>query len=207
MLFKILNINEKLKDALSILKFVETTEIQSKTLPLLLSNKNAIIVSETGSGKTLCYLLPLFNHILENKNHCAIIITPTKELCRQIYSQILTFKQHIMELHPKLIIGGESSSNLTKNNFLNTNIIVATPNKVYELLKNKLIPVNFNEIILDEADMLFDLGFMNDINNIFTMLNKNIIKVACSATLHDAFANKLKKFFLNTEIIQNAKSI
>lgn len=206
MQFKELNFKKWIIETLNELKINKLTDIQEKSIPLALKNNSLIVSSQTGSGKTYCYLLPILNNIDCSKNEIqAIIVLPTKELTRQVTSKINDFKKHNSSLR---------SCNLVelKNNSLNQNylphIVVGTPVKAFELVNKKAFSQNVKYFVLDEADMLFDLGFTNNIDEIFKKIDSNkLTKIACSATLHESLSNKLKKYLKNTKIILNSKSI
>lgn len=190
----------------------EFTEIQKKTLPLSLKGNNLIGIAPTGTGKTLAFLLPILNKIELNNEIQAIIICPTRELARQINSKIDDFKKVNSKLKSVLWIGGEDLNKQVKlassNNY---QIIVSTPKRFIEII-NKVPTLNFKKlstIVLDEADMLLDLGFFPEINSMFERFDKieKLQKMAFSATLHDLLSQQLSKYFKNTKIIATQDSI
>ena len=179
------------------------TAIQNLTLPLTLKNQNVIGISPTGTGKTLCFLIPILNKISLNENIQVIIIAPTRELARQIHSNIQLFKTNEIKIKSSLWIGGEEIKKQI-NNSINTNIVVATPTRFLEIYKtNNINFKNVNTIVLDETDMLFDLGFSEQIITIFNIFKNinEIQKMAFSATIHDMLSQQLKIFFKDTKIV------
>ncbi|MGL4647684.1 MAG: DEAD/DEAH box helicase family protein, partial [Mycoplasmoidaceae bacterium] len=206
-----INNNEWINKTIKELNFKKFTDIQAKTIPLILKNQNVVGVSETGTGKTYCFLLPILNKIdFNNKEIQAIIIAPTRELARQLFSKFNDFKKHQPLLKTHLIIGGsEFEKTIEKVIKTKPQIIIATPEKLLELNKSK---IKFNEvktIVFDEADMLIDLGFISIFNNIFDLLkdNKELQKIAFSATLHEMLLNQISIFFKNTKIINVSENI
>lgn len=202
--------NNWIKKTLSDNKIKEFTEIQEKSINKLSKNHNFIGISYTGTGKTLAFLIPILNKINLEKGLQTIIILPTRELARQINNVLNSFKKNQEKLNSKLIIGGESINK--QKNLLKTNpqIIITTPDRFLEILKTNYSNLNFSDlknIILDEADMLLDLGFFNSIDKIISFLDKNgdIQKIAFSATFHELLSKKLSKYFKNTEIVNLTK--
>ena len=208
--FQDLNLKIWVNKTLEDFGYNKMSEIQAKTIPLQLKNKNIIGVSATGSGKTLSFLIPIINNInLDNKLQ-SIIIVPTRELARQINSVINNFKKHQNKLRNSLLIGGSEFDKQIKN-ILTTKpqIVVATIQRLKEAITHKKL--NFQDVkflTIDEADMVFDLGFFADIDAIFKNLNfDSIIKTAWSATLHPMLSIQLSKYYKNTKIIEIGKSI
>lgn len=191
-------------------KFKRFTEIQEKSMPILLKQKNFIGVSSTGTGKTLAFLIPTLNKIELNNQIQVVIIAPTRELARQINSQINEFKKNEPKLKSLLLIGGaEINKQIESIKKSTPQIIVATAIRLKEVIK--LGKINFSSlstIILDEADMLIDLGFAKDIDFIFDkIVNQQVQKMAWSATLHDLLTQKLSKYFTNSKIVKVGNSI
>jgi ATP-dependent RNA helicase CshB len=180
------------------------TTIQEQSILPGLKKQDLIIVSETGTGKTLSYLLPILNNInLNIRKIQSIIIAPTKELVRQIYNILLKFKSYNQQLNISIL---SNDSNITK--LFNSHILVSTPSNVTNLI-NKQIDTNIiSSIVLDEADLLIDYGFKNTIINIFNNIkNKNIQKIVCSATFHETLSNQIKTYLNKPLIISTSKNI
>jgi ATP-dependent RNA helicase CshB len=209
MYFSQLNIKYFIKKTLENLKIKELTKIQEESLPLTLKHKSVIITSQTGSGKTLCYLVPILNNIQFANKTQALIILPTKELARQVYSKILEFKNNEQQLRVSLILGNnniEQQKQSIKNN--PPQIIVGTTIRIYDLLNEKIINRNIQMIALDEVDMLMDQGFVKQIDQILDFVNNpELQKIACSATTHESLANRFSKHFKDTKVIATNKNI
>lgn len=207
-----INLNKWIEDGFHSCGFKKLTNIQEKTIPLILKHKNLIGISATGTGKTFCFLLPIFQKLdFNNKAIQAIIVAPTRELARQIFSQVQIFKNFNKQLKCSLLIGGsEIEKQINTINKQQPQILVCTITRLKELTKKNCINLRqVNTIVLDEADMLMDLGFSKDIDYIFDLLakNNNLQKLAFSATLHDLLSQKLSKYFTNTKIVKIGKSI
>jgi len=201
---------ESISKWLEVSKIQEPNEIQQKALPVILSKNNTIIVSQTGSGKTLCYLLPIINSIDTSfQGTQALIILPTKELARQVYSYLVSYNFYEPKLRTKLAIGGENTKELFNKIKANQpHIIVGTIFMISELLEQKYINREIKTVVFDEADMLFDMGFIYQVDKLLKYIDSKLLqKIAASATLHETFRNKLAKFFTNTKIITSQSSI
>jgi ATP-dependent RNA helicase CshB len=154
--------------------------------------------------------LPVLNNIdLNLKKTQAIIILPTKELSRQIYNKLLEFKKDQSLLKICLLMGSFDIQEQIRSLKANpSQIIVGTVSRINDLIKNKTINKDIKTLVLDEADMLIDLGFIKQVNEIFQSVNSDSLqKIACSATTHESLSNSLKKYLGNTKVISNSKSI
>ena len=190
--------------------FKHPSPIQSVIIPLLYNKKNVIASSETGSGKTFSYLLPIIHNSLlnklKNKNNKIIIILPTKELAKQIYNETILYINYYCEneLKTKYINKGMIISLKSDHiNFLkNNDIFISTPKNILDLIEvckddliNKLI-----YLILDEADKFFDLGFIEIIDEILSKVKeKNFItKGFFSATILDSLGDIITSNIFNS---------
>lgn len=204
--------SEWLNQAILDLKIKRYTDIQFKTIPSILKANNTIGVSETGTGKTYAYLFPILEKVDTNINDIqTIIILPTRELANQIYSKSIYFKKYNKNLKIKLLVGGTETDAINKKIEKNPpHILITTPQKFYELNSNyKLDLSNLKYIVLDEADMLIDLGFFGLIETIFNSIKNisNITKIAFSATLHEKLSIQLSKYFKSSKIFDVTNNI
>lgn len=184
-------------------KYEYPTPIQSISIPLINQNKNIIAVSETGSGKTLSYIIPCFHNSFlrklqtEKKQKKAIdkilIILPTKELSKQIYNESLLFNKYYCENNLRIKYINTSvilSINSDYENFINkTDVYIGTPNNILKLInlcKNSILNY-ISYIIFDESDKYFELGFIDTIEQILQIVSKknNISKIFFSATISE----------------------
>jgi ATP-dependent RNA helicase CshB len=176
----------------------------------LLKNNSAIITSQTGSGKTLCYLIPILNKIVINNTTQVLIVLPTKELARQVYSKILQFRQQKNELRVGLAVGGNNYENTMFNFKKNPPaIIVGTVAKILEIISRKIVErEKINTLVLDEADMLLEQGFSNSTKTLFSFIDHpDLQKIACGATTHESLANQFSKYLKNTKVFSLTKTI
>ncbi len=204
MLFKSLHLPIWVNETLNSNKLIELTEIQSLILTNYQKAHNLIVLAKTGSGKTLCYLLPILDSIdlVKNKTQ-AIIIAPTKELSNQVYQVLMLFKKYQSNLKIKLLNNFDS-----KKATQLPHVIIGTPAKIYEYVLNHKNTFDLNYFIMDEVDMLIDFGFYQTIKSIFLQIDHpNLRKWAISATLQPNIANQLKKIIKDTKIISNIDSL
>lgn len=185
------NLRLELVDILQQNNYVKPSHVQLQVIPKMLKGKKMIVESPSGSGKTLAFLIPIIQK-LEMKDNTiqAIIITPTNELATQIYNVINIFSK-------KLVFKVYSTTMDFKPSLLTNppKIIVGTPSKILSLYKNKKLPITkTRNIVIDEADMCIDLGFIKEIDELITKTNKLVLLHSFSATLPPKLQELLKKY-------------
>lgn len=187
--FKNLGLNSKIIKSLDKKGYSNPTEIQQKSIPHLLSNKDLLGIAQTGTGKTAAFSLPLLHNLYENKkklkSKCvrALILTPTRELASQIIDNIREYSKDL-GLRYTSIFGGVSIHNQVKNIQKGLDIVVATPGRLLDLSKQKKIFFDQIEIfVLDEADRMLDMGFLPDVKRIVEQLPKERQTALFSATM------------------------
>ena len=202
MKFTELNLDEQLLEALSYMNFETATPIQQKAIPIILENKDIIACAQTGTGKTGAFVLPILNKLIgkEDTNVDTLIIVPTRELAVQIEQQIQGLS-YFLSVGSKAVYGGGDSKDwdLQKDALKNgTDIIVATPGKLLSHLK--LGYVNFKHVkhlVLDEADRMLDMGFIDDLQKIIEYLPENRQTLLFSATMPQKINHLARKILRN----------
>ena len=181
--FDDLKINQYLKKALNKNNYNTMTKIQKKAIPILLEHKNVIVKSETGSGKTLAYIIPLYQNLIEineiNKisrkdGIYSIIFSPTHELCLQIEKTFDKLKSSCINVVYGTMMGGQKIDTEKKKLRKGINVIITTPGRLLYHLRNSG-NLNFSKlkmIIIDEADLMLDMGFEKDIKECFKLIIK-----------------------------------
>lgn len=193
--FKAFNLKEELVGALNKLGYKEPTKVQEIVIPKALKGENIIVSSHTGSGKTHSFLIPILNNLDFNDNIQAIIISPTRELARQIYRFTEEFKPYSPSLKTKLFISGADFNKDLASLNNGCNIIIATPGKLASLLLDSSVSLDsLKTIVLDEADMLIEEGFIEEINKIIKKTTKKPQIEVFSATINKKVEVFLKKF-------------
>lgn len=206
MKFTELELKEGLLEALSYMGFETATPIQEKAIPIILKNYDLIACAQTGTGKTAAFVLPILNKLIGKKDTSidTLIIVPTRELAIQIEQQIQGLS-YFLSVGSKAVYGGgsgkdwEEQKNALKEG---TDIIVATPGKLLSHLKMGYVNFkNVKHLILDEADRMLDMGFLEDITEISSHLPKYRQTLMFSATM----PNKIKQ--LARKILNNPKEV
>lgn len=196
--FKTLNINDNLIETLNKNGIKTPTEIQTKAIPLIKENLDLIAEAQTGTGKTLAFLIPIIEKIdLNQKNIQALILTPTRELAIQITNEAnkLTNNINILSCY-----GGKDISSQINKLKNDVHIVVATPGRLIDHLMRKNIDLsNLNTLVLDEADEMLFMGFKNDIEKIMSFTSKNKQILAFSATM-DSKVKKLSYRYMKDPI-------
>ena len=137
--FSDLNIPHLLLNSLTLNNFITPTEIQEKTIPLGLQGKDIIGSAQTGTGKTLAFLIPTIKNLLENKNHTAIVIEPTRELAQQVLDVAISICKQGLNIRSTLLIGGESYTKQINQLKNNSRIIIGTPGRIIDHLNRKTL--------------------------------------------------------------------
>lgn len=180
--------------------FLNPTEVQTKVIPLVARGDNLIVSSATGTGKTHAFLIPILNQIVVNKKIQAVIIVPTRELAQQIFNVTKALIKN-QDIKAACFIGGKElpKEKITTNE---PEIVIGTASRLKTLYQEHWLNITTAKIlVLDECDMLFELGFINDLDFLMQKSNEKIQCLAFSATINQELADFLKKYFINPKII------
>ena len=194
MSFKAINLSESMIKSLNRQGFNNPSEIQLRAIPKALKGETLMVQSATGTGKTLCFLIPIIEQIdLKNQNVQSIIIAPTRELAKQIFDFAVPFMQEFPGLKIKLFKSGVEREETEKGLSVPPHIIIGTPGRLADILGKNLSLRFVNTIVLDEADMLLREGFFGEIDKVVDKTNKPRFLVY-SATLESNLAHELEKY-------------
>lgn len=188
--FKDLHLNKPILKAIEEAGYLEPTLIQEQTIPLVLNKKDVIASAQTGTGKTAAFALPILQLLFDKqdapkkgKKIRALIVSPTRELAIQINSNFKTYAKHT-NLRSMVIFGGagiEPQIDLLKKG---VDIVVATPGRLLDLHKQDVLNLDYIEIlVLDEADLMLDMGFIDDVNKIERLCPADKQTLLFSATM------------------------
>lgn len=197
MKFSAFNISKDLVKILEEKGYVETTPIQQVVLSKALKGENIVAKSETGSGKTHAFLIPVIQNVNDSDSLQAIILAPSRELARQTYKFATEICSEISykKVNVKLFISGEDSSKDLKSFKNGCNILIATPGKLKSLVEQTDFDLTkLKTLVLDEADMLLDSGFFQTIDSIIKKCDKNLQIEVFSATISEGLEAFLKKY-------------
>lgn len=194
--FKAYDLRKEVIEASSKLGYVEPTSIQQLVIPKVLAGKSLVVKSETGSGKTHSFLIPIINSI--NMDECslqALILAPTIELAKQIYDFAKQYCTFFEKLNIKLVSSTIEKTRNISDLKTNPQIVVATCGRAHDLLCDESY-ISFSKLkflVLDEADMIMDNGFINDVDEIISKVNPPQILVF-SATISQSLQNVFSKY-------------
>ena len=189
------NFKPFLQDAIAKLGFTEPTPIQKEMIPLVLKGKSAIGQAHTGTGKTHSFLLPIVQRIVEGKQEVqAVITSPTRELAQQIFDALNQLIEGT-EISTKLFIGGTDKQRSIDRLKNQPQIVVGTPGRIKDLVKENALLVHTAQIlVVDEADLAFDMGFIEDIDGFASHMPEKLEMFVFSATIPEKLKPFLKKY-------------
>ena len=194
MTFNDFNLRKELNKAIETAGFTEPSPIQQDAIPAVLRGKDIVAQAQTGTGKTAAFGLPILNMMKCNGKVEAVVIVPTRELAIQVSDELFKFGK-FLDIKTATVYGGTSYSRQIKH-INNASIIVATPGRFLDLLSKEQISINPDFVVLDEADEMMDMGFLDDIKEIFKYLNGRKQTLMFSATM-PAPIKKLAQNVLN----------
>jgi ATP-dependent RNA helicase RhlE len=201
--FSELGLSPQIIEAINKANYDKPYPIQAEAIPAILKRRDLLGIAQTGSGKTASYILP----ILEMQQHTAInkgrnipvlIIVPTRELATQVEEVIRTFSQFLSrKIKSQAVFGGVSiNPQMIKLN--GTEILVATPGRLLDLLSKNAISISdLKTLVLDEADKILNFGFKEEIDEILSRIPKNRQNILFSATKEDAINGLIEKLLKN----------
>ena len=166
--FKDLELSEEIQKTLDELKFINPTEIQSEAIPLMKTGIDIIGLSQTGSGKTLAFAIPIIESINNSKKIEALVLCPTRELALQIDEVFHSLTKYRKDLKTICVYGGSSIENNMRDLRKGCNIVIGTPGRVMDLIRRKSLHLEaISTAVLDEADEMLNMGFKEDVEEIF----------------------------------------
>ena len=184
--FEELGVNEEIRHAIEELGFEHPMPVQEEVIPYLLGNKNDVIaLAQTGTGKTAAYGLPIIQKVNpESSATQALILSPTRELCVQIADDLRDFSKYIKGLHVVPVYGGADIGGQIRTLKHGVQIIVATPGRLIDLMNRGVANLeDVNNVVLDEADEMLNMGFTESIDEIFEKLPEDHNTLLFSATM------------------------
>ncbi|KAA0549389.1 DEAD/DEAH box helicase [Bacillus sp. BGMRC 2118] len=186
-------------DALVQLQFYKPTEIQERIIPSIQRGESVIGQSQTGTGKTHAFLLPIINKIDPERNEVQSVITaPTRELAQQIYEEVQKIIAHEPSISAKIFIGGTDKQRTIEKLKTQPHIVVGTPGRINDLTKEQALFVHTaGSLVVDEADLMLDMGFIQDVDQISVKMKENLQLLVFSATIPEKLKPFLKKYMEN----------
>lgn len=208
MKFENLNLIPPILKALEDKNYSTPTPIQSQSIPLALSREDILASAQTGTGKTAAFALPIIQHLVNEKNNAkgkrkisSLIVTPTRELAIQIGESFTKYSKYT-GIRNTVIFGGVTQGPQTRILMQGVDVLVATPGRLLDLIEQGYISLeNIKYFVLDEADRMLDMGFINDIRKIIAQLPKKRQSLFFSATMPQKIVE------LSRQILNSPKKI
>ena len=201
--FPSLGLSEPVLKAVQQLGYEQPTPIQAQCIPVLLSEKNLLGTAQTGTGKTAAFALPLLSSIDEKqKTPQILVLTPTRELAIQVAEAFQSYAKHLKGFHVLPIYGGANIRSQLKGLKRGAQVIVGTPGRTLDHLKRKSLNLRqINALVLDEADEMLRMGFIDDVENILSQTPDDCQRALFSATMPPAIKRVATKYLGDTEQI------
>ncbi len=186
--------------------FKEPTEIQEEIFPVALKGDSVIGQSQTGSGKTHAYLFPTLQVIDPSKEEVQlVIVAPTRELGRQIFQEVEKITAHCEEgqkITARCFVGGTDKKRTIEKLKKQPHVVVGTPSRIADLVQvGALFVHTAHQLVIDEADLMLDMGFIHDVDKVAAKMNKNLQMLVFSATIPQKLKPFLKKYMENPKHI------
>ena len=207
--FRGFNFKEYIYQALDEINFKEPTEVQARLIPTILKGKSVVGQSQTGSGKTHTFLLPIFQNLNAQKDEGqAVITTPSRELAYQIYEaakQLAKFSPENIWIQ-NYVGGTDKQRQIEKLKSHQPQLVIGTPGRILDLVRENALDIhNAHYLVVDEADMTLDLGFLKETDAIASTLPKDLQMLVFSATIPEKLRPFLRKYMYNPviEVVAN----
>ena len=206
MKFEDLKLIEPILKALKDQNYTQPTEIQAKSIPLILNGDDVLGSAQTGTGKTAAFAIPIIQHLKngeenqqKNRKISSLIVTPTRELAIQIEENFKAYSKYT-NLKTTVIFGGVSQHGQTRALSNGIDILVATPGRLLDLMNQGFISINaVKYFVLDEADRMLDMGFIHDIKKIIAKLPTKRQSLFFSATMPQNILELSRQILINPE--------
>lgn len=173
------------------------TPIQAQAIPPILEGRDLIGLASTGTGKTAAFLIPIINKIFKDHTQKAFIITPTRELAVQINDELRSLSEN-MSIYSALLIGGSDMRRQIRDLRRNPHVVIGTPGRLKDLIERRQLNLNnFQTFVLDEVDLMVNIGFINDIKYFLSFLPPVRQSLFFSATISPKIREILQNFVQN----------
>lgn len=185
--------------------FVIPTEIQRAVIPVACKGKDIIGISATGTGKTHAFLVPIMEQVDPSKPYVQAVITvPTRELAIQLYERSKVMQEADPNLQVRLITGGMEKSRMNDSLKVQPHVIIGTPGRIRDLFlqEQTLLLQHVKILVVDEADMTLEFGFLEDIDLVASRMSKGLQMMSFSATIPEGLKPFLKKYMTNPVTVQ-----
>lgn len=208
MIFRDLNLSTQLINALEDLGFETPTPIQEQAFSVVMSGRDVVGIAQTGTGKTYAYMLPILRMLKYSKqeNPRILVLVPTRELVVQVVDEIEKLSTYV-NVRIAGVYGGTNINTQKQVIAGGLDIIVATPGRLYDLAVSRVLQLkSIQQVVIDEVDVMLDLGFRHQLMNIFDILPQYRQNIMFSATMTDEVDQMITETFIKPEKISVAKS-
>lgn len=187
-------LSDIVKQAVAARGFDTPTPIQEQAIPHIMEGRDVIGIANTGTGKTGAFLLPLIEKILKDDSQNVLVVVPTRELGQQILEEMREFSKG-MRIYSALVIGGANMRNQIMQVRRNPHIVVGTPGRLKDLIDRRVLNLaKFQNVVLDEVDRMVDMGFIQDIRYLISLLPKERQSLFFSATISPQINSIIQSF-------------
>ena len=204
MKFTDFNLKSELNKAIETAGFTEPSPVQADAIPIVLAGKDIVAQAQTGTGKTAAFGLPILNMMKCDGSVEMVVVVPTRELAMQVSDELFKFGK-FLGVKTATVYGGTAYARQIKH-VEQASIIVATPGRFLDLLSKKQISIDPKFVVLDEADEMMDMGFLDDIKDIFNYLKNREQTLMFSATMPMPIKRLAEKVLNNPSFVTVTKS-
>lgn len=206
--FEDFNLSKQLIYAIDDLGFVKPTPIQKEIFSIILSGKDVVGISQTGTGKTFAYMLPILRDLKFSKQTTprVVVLVPTRELVLQVVENIESYSKYI-DNRVLGVYGGVNINTQAQSVMQGCDVLVATPGRFYDLALNNILKLKtVKKLVIDEVDVMLDLGFLPQLTNIFELLPEKRQNIMFSATMTEEVDTLIDESFIKPEKVAIAIS-
>lgn len=211
MSFESLGLSQNIIRSVKKLGYLKPFPIQKQAVPVILKGENLMGIAQTGSGKTACFVMPILEKLQntdakKDRNIQVLILVPTRELAIQIDEVFKAFTENLKrEIRTMAVYGGVSINPQMKGMF-GVEVLIATPGRLLDLIEHNALSISkIKQLVIDEADKMFQLGFDEEMNKLFAMMPVAKQTILFSATLNDKVSEMKKRLSINPVIIEIEK--
>ncbi|UIR55024.1 DEAD/DEAH box helicase [Sphingobacterium sp. SRCM116780] len=211
MSFESLGLSHHIIHSVKQLGYLKPFPIQEQTIPVILSGKDLMGIAQTGSGKTACFVMPILEKLQQqevkrDRNIQVLVLVPTRELAIQIDEVFRAFTGHLKREIKTMAVYGGVSINPQMKGMLGVEVLTATPGRLLDLIHNKALSISqIQHLVIDEADKMFQLGFEDELKQIFALLPKKKQTTLFSATLNDKISEIKNILAIQPVVVEIAK--
>ncbi len=202
-----MNLPDSLLFSLKKIGFEKATSIQTKAIPQLLDDRDLLACSETGSGKTAAYCIPMLKKLIEDHKQRALVLAPTRELAQQIYEFLQALMQKDNKIGLACLVGGQDIRKQFRSLQKNPRIVVATPGRLIDHLNRNTLQIQkVGYLVLDEGDRMIDMGFAPQLKEILQFLPEQRQTCFFTATLDKKVQALAQKYLKDPVMLQESRS-